>query len=227
MIVFRIEALPEAVQKAATMTANELYNSGEWQFSKRYDDLTAEDHEFAKSLDAEETEYYLAATPASREVIRKSNPDSPVGEEEEVAVEVAAPDGSVSQVAVAKPAGESVSVSTPEIDITSAPAGTATSVTKAYEGDYDMDGFEQAAYAQPIYKARDGSLYYKETEAKLAAKIDDMEEEKEKEKVAAKTEKAFNLYPDAPRSIVKHLVATGASSEVFKDLAEPVPAARR
>ena len=218
MLTFRIRPSTEAIIKGASLSPQELYDSGMFEFDKAaINDLSAEELEFAKGLDGEELDYFLALNPESRARIAKSNPDSPVGEEEEVAVEVAAPDGAVTQVAAVKPAGEAVTVATPEVSVTSAPAGTQTSVVKSAAGG-DMDPFEKVASAQPIYKARDGSLYYKETEAKLAAKIDEMEDEKEKEKVAAKTEKAFNLYPDVPRSIVKHLVATGASEAVFKDL---------
>ena len=187
----------------------------------------SEDHEFAKGLDAEELEYFLSATPETRSYI-KSNPDSPVGEEEAVEVAVEAPDGSVTTVAAAKPAGEAVTVETPEVSVTSAPAGTQTGVMKAANGngeyppkkkkEDEMDEIDKALYAQPIYKSRDGTLYYKETEAKLAAKLDDMEDEKKKEKLAAKTEKALNLYPNVPRNIVKHLVSTGAGEDVFKSL---------
>ena len=191
MITFRIRPLDESYAKSASFDPTALYQEGEpgidWEFSKHYEDLTPEDHEFAKALDAEETEYYLAATPQSREAIRKSNPDSPVGEEEEVAVEVEAPDGSVTAVAAAKPAGEAVTVTTPEVSVTSAPAGTQTGVMKAANGnggfppkkkdeEEEMDEIDKALYSYPIYKSRDGTLYYKETEAKLAAKVDEMEE---------------------------------------------------
>ena len=190
---------------------------------------------FAKELDDEALGYFLSMSPESRESFMKSNPDSEPGVEEEVAVEVAAPDGSVTQVAAAKPAGEAVTVTTPEVSVTSAPAGTQTSVVKAVNGngngngnggfppkkkdeeEEEMEGIDKALQSQPIYKARDGSLYYSKESAALAAKVDELEEEKEKEKVAATTEKAFNAYPHLPRSLVKHLVASGAPEQVWKE----------
>ena len=149
-------------------------------------------------------------------MIRKSNPDSPVGETEDVAVEVAAPDGSVTQVVAEKPAGEAVTVTTPEVSVTSAPAGSNTAVMKSY--DDGLAGFEQAAQELPLYKSLDGTLYYKETEAKMAEEIDKLKADKKRKEDEAAVEKAYNLYPNAPKHLVRHLVKTGASAQAFKEL---------
>ena len=217
MLTFRIAPSAEVILKGADLTPQELYDSGAWDFVKaKPEELDEEEKEVGKSLDAEELDYFLSLNKASRArfvELQKSNPDSPVGEEEEISVEVAAPDGAVTQVAAIKPAGEAVTVATPEVEVSSAPAGTQTAVTKAW------DDIQEAAAMTPIYKAADGSLYYTEGEAHLAKELDNLKAKEKKKEEEDKMEKAFASLPNIPRSIVKACVRGGADDAVIKDLA--------
>lgn len=221
MLTFVIEPTPEAILKGANLSPQELYDSGNWVFKQaKPEELDDEEKEVGKSLDGEDLDYFLSLNKASRQrfiELNKSNPDSPVGEEEEVAVEVAAPDGSVTQVAAVKPAGEAVTISTPEVDVSSAPAGTQTAVTKA-AGDA-WTAMQEAQQMQPIYKAADGSLYFTEGEAHLAKELDNLKAKEKKKDEEDKMEKAFAGLPNVPRSIVKACVKGGGGEDVVKDLA--------
>ena len=221
MLTFVIEPTPSAILKGASLAPQELYDSGDWVFKQaKPEELEDEEKEVGKALDGEDLDYFLSLNKASRARfidLHKSNPDSPVGEEEEVAVEVAAPDGSVTQVAAVKPAGEAVTISTPEVDVSSAPAGTQTAVTKS-AGDA-WQAMQEAQQMQPIYKSSDGRLFFNEEAAAIAKEFDALKEEKKKKDEEDKMEKAFGALPNIPRSIVKACVKGGADEQVIKDLA--------
>ena len=220
MLVFRIEPSAEAVLKGASLSPQELFDSGAWDFVKaKPEELDDDEKEVGKALEAEELDYFLSLNKSSRQrfiELRKSNPDSPVVEEEEVAVEVASPDGSVTQVAAVKPAGEAVTVATPEVEVSSAPAGTQTAVTKA-AGDA-WDGIREAAAMQPIYKSADGRLFYNEESASVAKELDELKAKEKKKDEEDKMEKAFMALPNVPRSIVKACVHGGGGEDVVKEL---------
>ena len=227
MLVFRARPMGGAIAKSAT----EVVESGEWEFVKTsLGELSHEELEFAKGLDGEDLDAFLSLTKDSRSAFMKSDPTGSPGEEEEVAVAVEAPDGTVTEVAAVKPAGEAVTVSTPQISMSSAPAvvaeiGKAAGPAAGKPGMVDEEKKkpdekegDMTKGLHPVYKSADGRLFYNHESASIAKELDDLKEEAKKKEDEAKTEKAFNAYPHVPRSIVKHLVATGAGEAVFKDL---------
>ena len=77
MLILRAEPIPEAIQKASTMSAEELLESGDWMYSKHFEDMTSEDHEFAKGLFGEDLDMYLSMKPESPRVDSEVEPGLP------------------------------------------------------------------------------------------------------------------------------------------------------